>query len=50
MTRQDIGNYLGMAFETVSRQLARLQDNGMLTIQNKTIRLLDINGLEALAA
>ncbi len=50
MTRQDIGNYLGMAFETVSRQLARLQENGMLTIQNKTIRLLDIKGLEDLAA
>ena len=50
MTRQDIGNYLGMAFETVSRQLARLQESGVLTIQNKTIRLLDIAGLEALAA
>lgn len=50
MTRQDIGNYLGMAFETVSRQLARLQESGMLTIQNKTIRLLDIEGLEGLAA
>jgi len=50
MTRQDIGNYLGMAFETVSRQLARLQDNGMLTIQNKTIRLLNVEGLEELAA
>lgn len=50
MTRQDIGNYLGMAFETVSRQLARLQDTGMLSIQNKTIRLLDIAGLEDLAA
>ena len=50
MTRQDIGNYLGMAFETVSRQLARLQETGMLTIQNKTIHLLDIPALEELAA
>lgn len=50
MTRQDIGNYLGLAFETVSRQLAHLQEIGMLHIENKNIRLLDINGLEKLAA
>lgn len=50
MTRQDIGNYLGLAFETVSRQLAHLQEIGMLHIDNKNIRLLDINGLESLAA
>ncbi|WP_126456971.1 fumarate/nitrate reduction transcriptional regulator Fnr [Sulfuriflexus mobilis] len=50
MTRQDIGNYLGLAFETVSRQLAHLQEIGMLHIDNKNIRLLDIGGLESLAA
>lgn len=50
MTRQDIGNYLGLAFETVSRQLAHLQEIGMLKIENKNIRLLDIDGLESLAA
>lgn len=50
MTRQDIGNYLGLAFETVSRQLAHLQEIGMLHIENKNIRLLDIGGLENLAA
>ena len=50
MTRQDIGNYLGLAFETVSRQFAHLQEIGMLQIENKNIRLLDIGGLENLAA
>lgn len=50
MTRQDIGNYLGLAFETVSRQLAHLQEIGMLHIDNKNIRLLDIDGLQNLAA
>lgn len=50
MTRQDIGNYLGLAFETVSRQLAHLQEIGMLQIENKNIRLLDIGGLKNLAA
>jgi len=50
MTRQDVGNYLGMAFETVSRQLARLQDSQLLDIKNKDITLLDIDALEAIAA
>ncbi|MGD8515250.1 MAG: fumarate/nitrate reduction transcriptional regulator Fnr [Granulosicoccaceae bacterium] len=49
MTRQDIGNYLGLAFETVSRQLAHLQELGLLRIENRTIRLLDSVKLEALA-
>lgn len=50
MTRQDVGNYLGMAFETVSRQLAKLQDNKLISIKNKDIALLDIDALELLAA
>lgn len=49
MTRQDIGNYLGVAFETVSRQLAHMQDEGILDIKNRNIHLLDIDKLEAIA-
>jgi len=49
MTRQDIGNYLGVAFETVSRQLAHMQDEGILSIKNRTIHLLDIERLENIA-
>lgn len=49
MTRQDIGNYLGVAFETVSRQLAHMQDEGILEIKNRSIHLLDINTLESIA-
>jgi len=49
MTRQDIGNYLGMAFETVSRQLAHMQDEGILEIKNRTIHILDIQRLEIIA-
>ncbi len=48
MTRQDIGNYLGLALETVSRQLAQMQESGTIKIENKTIRLLDIDRLVAL--
>jgi len=49
MTRQDIGNYLGVAFETVSRQLAHMQDEGILEIKNRNIHILDIKTLEAIA-
>lgn len=49
MTRQDIGNYLGLAFETVSRQLAHLQESGLLKIHNRTIHFLDIPALKSLA-
>lgn len=49
MTRQDIGNYLGVAFETVSRQLAHMQDLGILEIKNRNIHLLDVEAIEAIA-
>lgn len=49
MTRQDIGNYLGVAFETVSRQLAHMQDEGIVEINNRNIHLLDVGTLEAIA-
>lgn len=32
MCRRDIGDYLGLALETVSRTLSRLQDQGMLSL------------------
>jgi len=49
MTRQDIGNYLGLAFETVSRHLNHLQDDGLLTIDNRKLTLLNHSALGALA-
>jgi len=49
MTRQDIGNYLGVAFETVSRQLAHMQDDGILEIKNRNIHLIDVETLEDIA-
>lgn len=41
MTRQDIGNYLGMALETVSRQLAHLQESGIIRVANRRIHLVN---------
>ncbi len=48
MTRDEIGSYLGMKLETVSRCFSRFQDEGLISVQQKHIRLLDIPRLKAL--
>lgn len=42
MTRNEIANYLGLATETVSRRLLRLQAEGLIEIQRKRVRLPDV--------
>jgi CRP/FNR family transcriptional regulator len=48
MTRDEIGSYLGLSLETVSRLFSRLQDEGLITVQQKHIRILDAAALKAL--
>ncbi|QKT04415.1 fumarate/nitrate reduction transcriptional regulator Fnr [Ectothiorhodospiraceae bacterium 2226] len=50
MSRQDLGDYLGLALETVSRILSRFQDAGLLKVQGKRVSVLDMAGLRAAAA
>lgn len=50
MSRHEIGNYLGLAVETVSRLFTRFQDEGLLKVDRKHVQLLDIKGLEALVS
>lgn len=45
MSRKDIANYLGVAVETVSRTLHRLQDEGLLSTSGRNMELLDHRGL-----
>ncbi|MGB0693133.1 MAG: fumarate/nitrate reduction transcriptional regulator Fnr [Pseudomonadales bacterium] len=45
MARSDIGNYLGLAVETVSRTLTRLQTTGVLMVEGKEVEILDLNAL-----
>ncbi len=40
MSRNDIGNFLGLAVETVSRIFTRLQANGVLAVDGKEIEVL----------
>jgi len=39
MTRGDIGNYLGLTVETISRLLGRFQKSGMLAVKGKYITI-----------
>lgn len=45
MTRAEIGNYLGLTLETVSRLFSRLQREGLLQADGRLIRNLDLEGL-----
>ncbi|KAG8152507.1 fumarate/nitrate reduction transcriptional regulator Fnr [Burkholderia catarinensis] len=45
MTRDEIGEYLGMKLETVSRMLSKFQHNGLVAAQGKQIRIVDSEGL-----
>ncbi|KIP13284.1 bacterial regulatory s, crp family protein [Burkholderia sp. MSHR3999] len=48
MTRDEIGDYLGLKLETVSRMLSKFQRMGMVTAQGKQIRIVDADGLKRL--
>ncbi len=49
MSRNDIGNYLGLAVETVSRLFTRFQEDGLLETERKHVRILDLTRLSVLA-
>jgi len=49
MTREEIASYLGLKLETVSRLFSRLQGEGLLQVQGRAIKLLDLSALKKLA-
>ncbi|MGE0859748.1 MAG: Crp/Fnr family transcriptional regulator [Gammaproteobacteria bacterium] len=49
MSRYDIANYLGLAAETVSRALGRLQDAGVIAVKGKQVTLLARAALQDIA-
>lgn len=49
MSRNEIGNYLGLAVETVSRVFTRFQQNRLLEAEGKEVHILDPIELCALA-
>lgn len=46
MTREEIGSYLGLKLETVSRTFSKFQTDGLIEVQGKRIELLDSVGLK----
>ena len=48
MTRSDIGEYLGLTVETVSRIFTGLQRKELIQVNNREIELLDIAALRAI--
>lgn len=45
LTRQEIGNLLGLALETVSRLLGHFEALGLIVVQGKLIRILNVEAL-----
>jgi CRP/FNR family transcriptional regulator len=48
MTREEIGSYLGLKLETVSRSFSKFQEDGLLEVKQRDIRITDEAGLRAL--
>jgi CRP/FNR family transcriptional regulator, anaerobic regulatory protein len=48
MTRQELGSYLGLTLETVSRTLSAFNELGYITVDQRQICLLDIDALNTL--
>ncbi|HSM12237.1 MAG TPA: helix-turn-helix domain-containing protein [Lysobacter sp.] len=48
MTRADLGNFLALQLETVTRALSHLQAQGLIDVARREIRLVDPAGLRAL--
>jgi len=49
MTREEIGNYLGLAVESVSRLLSTLKKNGVVDVNHRDLELLNLPALRSIA-
>jgi len=45
MTREEIGSYLGLKLETISRALSRFHDDKLIEVRTKHVRILDMDAL-----
>lgn len=49
-TRAEIGSFLGLKLETVTRAMTSLAERGLIAVERRDVRLLDTQGLRALVA
>lgn len=50
MSREEIGNYLGLKLETVSRAFSKFQEEGLLQVDRRNLTIADLAGLQCLAS
>ncbi len=50
MTREEIGSYLGLKLETVSRAFSKFHKDGLIEIEQKFVRIKNIDGLKKIYA
>jgi len=50
MTREEIGSYLGLKLETVSRAFSKFQEDGVLDVKQRHIQVLKAEALQALVS
>ncbi|MDO4970000.1 MAG: helix-turn-helix domain-containing protein, partial [Comamonadaceae bacterium] len=48
MTREEIGSYLGLKLETVSRTFSKFVDEGWVEVKQRHVRILDTAALQRL--
>ena len=50
MSREEIGSYLGLKLETVSRTLSRFNNDGLISVEHKHIKLLQPDVLQEMVS
>lgn len=50
MTREEIGSYLGLSLETVSRLFSRFQDDGLVDVQTRHLQITNPDALAEVAS
>ena len=48
MTREEIGSYLGLKLETVSRTFSKFVEDGIVEVKQRHVRILDTEALQRL--
>jgi CRP/FNR family transcriptional regulator len=50
MSREEIGNYLSLTIESISRLLTRFKKNGLIKVSNREVEIVDLDKIKAIAA
>ena len=50
MSREEIGSYLGLKLETVSRTLSKFHHEGLISVEHKHIKILDSQNLKKMVS